>query len=86
MIISRSSFSGMGKYGSLWLGDNQAQERYMAWSVTGVMAMNIAGIPLVGADICGFGLDTSPNLCTKWHYVGAFYTFSRNHNEPNSKS
>jgi alpha-glucosidase (family GH31 glycosyl hydrolase) len=76
----------MGKFASRWLGDNLSQDRYMAYSVTGVMAMNIAGIPLVGADICGFGLDTNAALCTKWHYVGAFYPFSRNHNSINALS
>jgi len=86
MIIERSSFAGMGKFASKWLGDNFSQERYMAYSVTGVMAMNIAGIPMVGADICGFSLNTTAELCTKWHYVGAFYPFSRNHNSIDAKS
>lgn len=52
----------------------------MGYSVTGTMAHNIAGIPLVGADICGFIGDTSAELCARWYTVGAFYPFSRNHN------
>lgn len=70
----------MGKFASKWLGENFSENRYMAYSVIGVMAMNIAGIPMVGADICGFNLNTTAELCAKWHYVGAFYPFSRNHN------
>ena len=80
MIISRSSFAGMGKYGSLWLGDNHATVDDMEESVIGVMNMNMFGIPLVGADICGFaGPATTPELCARWHAVGSFYPFSRNH-------
>jgi alpha-glucosidase (family GH31 glycosyl hydrolase) len=52
----------------------------MRLSVSGVMLMNIFGIPLSGSDICGFMGNTNENLCLKWHYVGAFYPFSRNHN------
>jgi len=80
MIIERSAFAGMGKYGSRWLGDNFSEARYMGYSITGVMAHNIIGIPLVGSDICGFLGDTTPELCARWHMVGAFYPFSRNHN------
>jgi alpha-glucosidase (family GH31 glycosyl hydrolase) len=52
----------------------------MGYSVTGIMGHNIMGIPLAGSDICGFIGDTNPELCARWHMVGAFYPFSRNHN------
>jgi lysosomal alpha-glucosidase len=84
MIIERSAFSGMGRYGSRWLGDNFSSVNYMSYSVTGVMAHNIIGIPLAGSDICGFIGDTTPELCARWHMVGAFYPFSRNHNAWNN--
>lgn len=70
----------MGKYGSKWLGDNFSRVEYMGLSVTGIMLMNMFGIPVSGADICGFMENTSPELCARWHMVGAFYPFSRNHN------
>jgi len=70
----------MGKWASRWLGDNFSQVKFMQFSVSGIMLSNMFGIPLVGADICGFLEDTTVELCTRWHYVGAFYPFSRNHN------
>lgn len=84
MIISRSSFAGMGKYGSRWLGDNFSSEAYMAYSVTGVMGNNIAGITLAGSDICGFIGNTTAELCARWYTLGAYYPFSRNHNAWNN--
>jgi alpha-glucosidase (family GH31 glycosyl hydrolase) len=56
----------------------------MGLSVSGIMLMNMFGIPVVGSDICGFIGDTNPELCARWHIVGSFYPFSRNHNSINS--
>jgi alpha-glucosidase len=86
MIIERSSFAGMGKFASRWLGDNFSTDEYMGYSVTGIMGHNIMGIPHAGADICGFIGNTNPELCARWHMVGAFYPFSRNHNAWDSVS
>uniref|UniRef100_S4RUH9 Glycoside hydrolase family 31 TIM barrel domain-containing protein n=1 Tax=Petromyzon marinus TaxID=7757 RepID=S4RUH9_PETMA len=79
-ILTRSTFASSGRYASHWLGDNWRKWEYMRYSIAGVMMMNIFGIPLAGADICGFIGDTNPELCARWHHVGAYYPFSRNHN------
>ena len=58
----------------------------MRRSVTGSMMMGVFGIPFVGGDICGFtGNNTNPELCARWHQVGAFQPFSRNHRDCNGK-
>lgn len=79
-IISRSSYAGLGKYGNVWLGDNFSTKEDMGYSVTGIMLSSMFGMQFGGGDICGFIGDTTPELCARWHVVGSYYPFSRNHN------
>lgn len=64
----------------MWLGDNFSDLKFLEYSITGIMNMNMYGFTIAGSDICGFIWDTTPDLCLKWSVVGAFYPFARNHN------
>ena len=85
-VISRSSFPSHGRYASKWLGDNFSTYDWMLYSISGMFNFQMFGIPLIGADICGFNWNTTEELCCRWYQLGMLYTFSRNHNSNESIS
>ncbi|CAF3890842.1 unnamed protein product, partial [Rotaria sordida] len=80
LVLPRSTFVGSGQWGGHWLGDNNATWHEMKRSIIGMIEFNWFGIPFNGADICGYFNTPTEEMCIRWMQVGAFYPFSRNHN------
>ncbi|XP_066182529.1 sucrase-isomaltase, intestinal [Sylvia atricapilla] len=85
IIITRSTYPSSGKWAGHWLGDNTAAWDQLHKSIIGMMEFSLFGISYTGADICGFFKDSEYELCVRWMQLGAFYPYSRNHNEKGTR-
>lgn len=84
-ILSRSASFGMGRYAGVWLGDNFSTWKALKESIPMALGLSISGVPLVGADIGGFGDDSSAELLARWAEAAVLFPFFRIHSSKNCK-
>lgn len=85
-ILSRSGFTGSGKYTAIWTGDNISNYHYLKTSIPCSLNLALSGIPFNGPDVGGFADDTTAPLLRDWFKSGFLFPFFRNHNIINAKS
>ncbi|KAF2767294.1 hypothetical protein EJ03DRAFT_366085 [Teratosphaeria nubilosa] len=78
--IGRSTFASSGKTTGHWGGDNTSTFGSMFLSIAQALTFMMSGLPMFGADTCGFSDNTDFELCSRWMELSAFFPFYRNHN------
>ncbi|KAK3068578.1 hypothetical protein LTR53_013741 [Teratosphaeriaceae sp. CCFEE 6253] len=83
--VGRSVFAGSGRFTGHWGGDNTSTWGSMFLSISQALTFMMSGMPMFGADTCGFSGNTDFDLCSRWMELSAFFPFYRNHSEHTPK-
>ncbi len=79
LIITRSGYSGLQRYSSVWTGDNIATFEHLWLADVQAQRLAISGISFSGSDIGGFINEPKPELMMRWIQLGIFHPFYRVH-------
>lgn len=79
LLFSRSSYIGMHRYGGVWTGDNKSWWSHILLNLKMLPSLNMCGFLYTGADLGGFGCNTTRDLLLRWLALGVFTPLMRNH-------
>lgn len=85
LMFSRSSYIGAHRYGGIWMGDNLSWWSHLLMNLQMLPSLNMTGFLYTGADIGGFGSDTSRDLVLRWLALGVFTPLMRNHSADDTR-
>ncbi len=78
-VITRSGYSGVQRYSSVWTGDNIATWEHLWIANIQVQRLSISGISFAGSDIGGFISNPDGELYVRWLQMAIFHPFCRTH-------
>ncbi|TMW65020.1 hypothetical protein Poli38472_009187 [Pythium oligandrum] len=84
LLVSQSTYAGDGRFTGHWLGSNEATWEDLRLAISSTLQMNLLGIPLSGANVCGSRGNATKELCIRWHQAASFFPLMRNHAEKQS--
>ncbi|MCI7814184.1 MAG: glycoside hydrolase family 31 protein [Lachnospiraceae bacterium] len=79
LMFSRSSYTGMHRYGGIWTGDNLSWWQHILLNIKMMPSLNMMGILYTGADMGGFGADATEDLVMRWMEFALVVPLMRNH-------
>lgn len=79
LMFSRSSYTGMHRYGGVWTGDNTSWWSHLLLNIKQMPSLSMTGFLYSGADVGGFGGNTTEDLVMRWTEFGIFTPLFRNH-------
>ena len=79
LIITRSGYSGLQRYSSVWTGDNIASWEHLWLADVQAQRLAISGISFCGSDIGGFIGQPNAEMMIRWIQLGIFHPFCRVH-------
>ena len=79
LLFSRASFIGAHRDGGVWQGDNFSWWSHILLNLRELAGMNMCGFLFTGADLGGFGQNTTEDLLQRWLQLGVFTPLMRNH-------
>ena len=79
LLFSRSSYVGAHRDGGVWQGDNFSWWSHILLNLRELAGMNMCGFLYTGADLGGFGQNTTEDLLQRWLQLGVFTPLMRNH-------
>jgi alpha-glucosidase len=82
-VITRSAYSGIQKWSSVWTGDNTATWQHLHIASQQCQRLSISGISFAGSDVGGFIGEPDGELYTRWVQLAAFHPFMRTHSASN---
>lgn len=82
-VITRSAYSGVQRYSSVWTGDNIATWEHLWIANVQCQRLAVSGISFAGSDVGGFIGEPDGELYTRWIQLAAFHPFFRTHSAGN---
>lgn len=79
LLFSRASYIGMHRFSGIWMGDNKSWWSHILLNLKMIPSLNMCGFIYTGADLGGFGANTTEDLLLRWYALGIFMPLFRNH-------